>query len=98
MLLGIRHVINSIRRRSQLSKEFSELDNAEWFDVLVRFSAMSRGKIDHGIDLTGNSKQLPTLILFEDGVKVERMPRCSRLVNGEELPCLASGRAEERSV
>ena len=36
------------------------------------------GGIDHGIDLTGNSKQLPTLILFDNGGEVERMPRCSR--------------------
>jgi hypothetical protein len=34
--------------------------------------------IDHGIDLTGNSKQLPTIIMFDNGGEVERMPRCSK--------------------
>ena len=50
---------------AQLSLEFSELDNKENGLTFAKFdlARWPGGGIDHGIDLTGNSKQLPTLIL-----------------------------------
>ena len=65
---------------AQLSLEFSELDNKENGLTFAKFdlARWPGGGIDHGIDLTGNSKQLPTLILFDNGGEVERMPRCSK--------------------
>jgi hypothetical protein len=60
--------------------EFSDLDNKENGLTFAKFdlARWPGGGIDHGIDLTGNSKQLPTLILFDNGGEVERMPRCSK--------------------
>ena len=65
---------------AQLSLEFSTADDKDSGLTFAKFdlSRWPGGAIDHGIDLTGNSKQLPTLILFDNGGEIERMPRCTK--------------------
>ena len=65
---------------AQLSLEFSDADDKDSGLTFAKFdlSRWPGGAIDHGIDLTGNSKQLPTLILFDNGGEIERMPRCTK--------------------
>lgn len=65
---------------AQLSLEFSDKDDKDDGLTFAKFdlARWPGGGIDHGIDLTGNSKQLPTLIMFDNGGEIERMPRCTK--------------------